>query len=300
MSIRHHQSQRVNPRRVVILGSSGFVGSDLTAQLRAMQIPHIGLSSRDLNLLASESVDKLSRLVRPDDALVLVSALTPDKGKDVATLMRNLQMGQHVSAFLEKTRIAHFVYIGSDAVYPDDANPVRETTPCHPGSFHGVMHLARELMLTTATAKTKTPTLLLRPCAIYGAADTHNSYGPNRFLRTAKKDHKITLFGQGEEKRDHLYIHDLTRLIAFGLQHQSEGVLNVASGKSISFFDLAAMVKQLLPHVVQIECLPRSSPITHRHFDMVETLKAFPSFQFTELCEGLAESLGEIAGRSAA
>src|SRR6516164_921396 len=128
MSIRHNYSQPVNPRRVVVLGSSGFVGGDLVAHLQALQIPNLGLSSRDLNLLADDSAARLGRLVRSDDALVLVSALTPDRGKDVATLMRNLKMGEHVSTCLEKTRIAHFVYIGSDAVYPDNANPVRETT----------------------------------------------------------------------------------------------------------------------------------------------------------------------------
>jgi nucleoside-diphosphate-sugar epimerase len=300
MSIRHNYSQPVNPRRVVVLGSSGFVGGDLVAHLQALQIPNLGLSSRDLNLLADDSAARLGRLVRSDDALVLVSALTPDRGKDVATLMRNLKMGEHVSTFLEKTRIAHFVYIGSDAVYPDNANPVRETTPCHPGSFHGLMHLAREMMLTLAAAKTRTPCLFLRPCAIYGAADTHNSYGPNRFLHSARKEAKITLFGQGEEKRDHLYVRDLTRLIILGLQHQSEGILNAATGTSISFWDLAQRVTQRCHHPVRVECLPRGSPITHRHFDISATVQAFPSFRFTDLADGLAESIAEAAGRAAA
>src|SRR5437588_12027530 len=111
--------------------------------------------------------------------------------------MRNLSMVQNVAAFLEETQCAHVVYISSDAVYADDANPVRETSCCDPSSFHGLMHLARERMLIPTLRKSQTPLLLLRPSLLFGARDTHDGYGPTRFLRTALADRTITLFGGG-------------------------------------------------------------------------------------------------------
>ena len=84
--------------RVVVPGGHGFVGSQLVAHLRATGVPVLSLSAADLDLTQPSAVERLDAVLRPDDALVFVSALTPDRGKDIATLMRNLQMGQHVCA----------------------------------------------------------------------------------------------------------------------------------------------------------------------------------------------------------
>ena len=45
---------------------------------------------------------------------------------------------------------------------------------------------------------------ILRPTLIYGAGDPHNGYGPNRFRRLAATGKPIILFGEGEERRDHV------------------------------------------------------------------------------------------------
>lgn len=290
MAIAHHNPTPAAPKRVVVIGASGFVGQDLIRYLSEQNIPTVPLSSRELDLLQPEVSEKLKQIVREDDAIALISALTPDKGRDIRTLMQNLTMVENASKFLEQIPCSHLVYISSDAVYEDEANPVRETSCCNPSSFHGLMHLAREKMLAYAAQKAKTPLLILRPCAIYGAADTHNSYGPNRFRRTALKDGKITLFGRGEEQRDHLYIKDLSRIVSLGLMHRSEGTLNVSPGNAIAFWDVARLTVELCPNEVEIECLPRSNPITHRHFDITETLEAFPEFSYTPFEVGLTES----------
>jgi UDP-glucose 4-epimerase len=292
--IRHLESEPTRPDRVVVLGATGFVGQDIIRHLKSKEVDVLALSSADIDLIKPESVGQLRQAIRPHDSLVIVSALTPDKGKDTGTLMRNLSMGQHVSAFLEEAACRHVLYISSDAVYADDANPVRETSCCDPSSFHGLMHLVRERIFQMAVEKRGVPCVILRPCAIYGAGDTHDGYGPNRFLRTALKEHKIKLFGQGEEKRDHIHIRTLSRLAALCLLHRSQGVLNVATGYSISFFNLAEMIARLSGDGVEIECSPRANPITHRHFDIAAIYKAFPKFEITSLEAGLLETLEQM------
>jgi nucleoside-diphosphate-sugar epimerase len=292
--VKHLNEEPVAPARVVVVGASGFVGRDLVRHLTEQGIETLALSSADVDLERPEAVEALRGLVREQDALVIVSAITPDKGKDAATLMRNLTMGQHISAFLEEAKCSHIVYISSDAVYADDANPVRENSCCDPSSFHGLMHLVRERMFASAVQKATVPYLSLRPCAIYGAGDTHNSYGPNRFLRDALKEHKINLFGQGEEKRDHVYINDLSRLTGLGLSHRSQGVLNVATGRSVSFFEVAEMAAGLCEGDVKIEGSPRANPVTHRHFDISALQRAFPEFRLTSLEDGLRDTFREL------
>ena len=114
--------------------------------------------------------------------VVFLSALTPDKGRDSGTLMRNLAMCRAVCEATRAVDIAQLVYASSDAVYSFATTLISEATPPVPTDLYGVMHRARELMLAS---EAKAPVAVLRLTAIYGAGDTHNSYGPNRFMRQA-------------------------------------------------------------------------------------------------------------------
>jgi nucleoside-diphosphate-sugar epimerase len=156
------------------------------------------------------------------------------------------------------------------------------------------MHVAREEMLRFALGRSRTPLCVVRPCAIYGAGDTHNSYGPNRFMRTALKERKVALFGMGEEQRDHISIRDVSRFLVECLEQRSEGAVNIVTGSAISFYDLAQQIIRLCPHDVELECLPRATPITHRHFDVSLRLKEFPGFQITSLDVGLDKMMNEL------
>jgi nucleoside-diphosphate-sugar epimerase len=143
------------------------------------------------------------------------------------------------------------------------------------------MHLAREVMFRN---EVKAPLAILRPSLLYGAADPHNGYGPNRFRRLAASGEPIVLFGEGEERRDHVYIGDVAELVARVLYRRSRGVLNVATGSVHSFRDIAQRFSK------NIKATPRSGPMPHngyRPFDAAATRKAFPDFRYTSLDEGL-------------
>jgi hypothetical protein len=85
-------------------------------------------------------------MLRPGDALVFVSALAPARNNSM--LIDNLHGGNNMRR-VAAGQLAQLA-ISSDAVYADDANPVTERSCQQPSSLHGVMHLAREVMLRTA------------------------------------------------------------------------------------------------------------------------------------------------------
>jgi len=149
--------------------------------------------------------------------------------------------------------------------------------------------LAREVMLRAAC---KGPLCFLRPTLIYGVEDPHNGYGPNRFIRQLKKGEDILLFGEGEEKRDHVWIQDVAELTCRVLCHQSTGSLNIATGTVVSFHEIAEQIIQLAPNSSQIKGSVRSGPMPHngfRPFDPTATKIAFPDFSYTQLSDGLVK-----------
>jgi nucleoside-diphosphate-sugar epimerase len=295
--LTHTVPSPIAPARVVILGANGFVARALRLELERTGIATLALGSTDLDLTEAQAAGKLAALLQPQDALVVTAALTPDKGKDLATLLKNLRMIEAVISALAAKPCAHVVYFSSDAVYDDSVALVDERTTAAPKDLYGLMHLTRETALQQACLKPAIPLCIVRPSAIYGAGDTHNSYGPNRFVRTALADGRIKLFGQGEETRDHVALADVVALTSLVLRHRSTGVLNAVSGEAITFAALATQISQLAERSVTIEPLPRGGPVTHRRFDVTRRQRAFPAFRPTPLAEGLAALLRETQKR---
>jgi UDP-glucose 4-epimerase len=284
--LEHCDPKGTAPARVVVIGAGGFIGSTIARQVKGDGVTLLALTRKEVDLLAPEGERKLREYLRPGDSAVFVSAIAP--AKTSAMLMQNLQMADAACRAFAAVPPAHLVYISSDAIYADDANPVTERSPAAPATLHGMMHAAREMMLKNAS-----PALFaaLRPTLIYGAADPHSGYGPNRFRRQAAKGEHITVFGEGEERRDHVHVEDVARLAVLMLRHRSTGALNAVTGRSVSFHDIAHLVAAEFSPRAQVVSVPRPGPrphLLHRHFDITLCLKAFPGFRYTELAQGIA------------
>jgi len=283
------------PARVVVIGAGGFVGGALMRRLRAAGVPALALTRKEVDLLAPDAADRLTSFLKAGDAVVAVAARAPCK--DVGMMIDNMIIARAMVEALARVPVAHVVNISSDAVYADGPVPLTELTPTAPTSLHGAMHLARELTFANAI---KAPLAILRPTLLYGADDPHNGYGPNRFRRLANAGDEIVLFGDGEERRDHVLIDDLAEIIMRVLQCRSTGSLNVASGEVHSFRAVAEAVVAAAPRKVGISSSPRSGPMPHngyRPFDIAQSQAAFPDFSYTPLAEGIAKAQRESARR---
>lgn len=278
-----------------MLGAGGFIGGAIVRRLQRDGAPVLALGRKELDLLSSNAAGDLAGMLKPEDALVVVSAKAPCK--NAAMMVENIRMMAAVCDALSKQKVAHVVYVSSDAVYADGPAPLTESSPTAPASLHGAMHLARELMLASVTGDT--PFAILRPTLVYGAGDPHNGYGPNRFRRLANKGEPIILFGLGEERRDHVHVDDVAEIARLVLHHRSAGVLNVATGEVMSFRDIAEYAAKLSGRSVTIGASPRVGPMPHngyRPFDAKSSLAAFPGFRYAPLTLGLARAQKEEFG----
>jgi nucleoside-diphosphate-sugar epimerase len=274
------------PKRAVVIGAGGFVGSSIQKALVAARVPVLALTQKDVNLLAADCAPQLAGHLEPSDAVVFAAAVAP--ARTGVQLMANLRMAEAAALAFAKVPPAHMLYISSDAVYADDAVPVTESSPVAPSTMHGMMHAARELMFRT---EVKAPLAVLRPTLIYGAADPHAGYGPNRFRRQAAAGEPIGIFGEGEEKRDHISVEDVAQLAIRILMHGSIGALNAATGRAASFRTIADLVARQFEPRGMVVSVPRTGPrphLLHRFFDITACHKAFPDFRYEPLEQGLA------------
>ena len=125
------------PLRVVILGSSGFLGRALHGELTRTGVEVVAHSSKTLDLSRPEAAEVLVGQLDPGTMLVFASALTPDRGQTIETYSANVAMAASVARALER-QPAPCVYISSDAVYGFDVNPVTEETAVAPGGYYAL------------------------------------------------------------------------------------------------------------------------------------------------------------------
>jgi UDP-glucose 4-epimerase len=286
--LKHLNSGAQPPRRVVVVGASGFVGGAVAARLEQGGIETVRVGRSQVDLLAPEAAQKLAALLEPGDALVAASAMAPVK--NAAMLRDNMTIALAMVTAAADANLSHVVNIGSDAIYSDSDRPLTEDSVAAPDNLHGIMHAAREVMFRNTVGS---PLAFVRPTLIYGAGDPHNGYGPNRFRRLAAEGKTITLFGEGEERRDHVYVGDVAELVYQLLLHRSVGEINAVSGAVTSFREIAEKILALSGNRSMIEPTPRSGPMPHngyRAFDPAALHAAFPAFRITPLDEGLAKA----------
>jgi Nucleoside-diphosphate-sugar epimerases len=190
--------------RIVIIGSSGIISSNLQKKFIKSNYKFITLGRNKINLKKKNSYKLLNKKVKNEDIIIFISAEAP--AKNIQMFLNNIMICNNICRALKNKSFSKLIYISSDAVYSDIKGKINEKTKTFPGSIHGMMHLTREIQLKI---NFDNKICILRPTLIYGPGDTHSGYGPNKFLKLAKKNQDIILFGKGEEKRDHIYIDDL-------------------------------------------------------------------------------------------
>ena len=289
MSFKFNNNRIQKPKRVVILGSSGIISGNLQKLLKEKNINVFTIGKAKFDLRNKNTVQALSSKIRTTDSVVFISAEAPVK--NIRMFINNLKICNTVCDSLEKKKIKHLIYISSDAVYADVKENISEKTVTSPSSLHGLMHLTRETILKDNFNKIL---CILRPTLIYGTGDSHNGYGPNRFVNCALRNNSISIFGSGEERRDHIFIEDLVKIIVQCIEKKGLGILNLASGKVFSFKYLAKLVINSFQSKSKLIKIKRKGPMPHngyRPFDVTLLKNSFKNIKISSIKIGIKKYL---------
>lgn len=274
-------------QRVVILGANSFIAKSAIKHLRKEKVKIIKVSRKQIDFHNKNSVKKLKIIVKQNDIVFLSAAKAPVK--NISMLNYNMTIIENIVESLKNINLKQFIYLSSDAVYKDSLKLINENSICEPDSLHGLMHLAREKYLKSIYLD---KICIVRPTLVYGLNDPHNGYGPNMFLRKAQKKQNIELFGKGEEKRDHVYVDDVGKIITFLITNNLKGVFNITSGHLLSFKQIALMMKKFINPNTILEFKKRNGPMPHngyRAFNNKKILEKFKGFKFKKVNQWLSE-----------
>ena len=279
-------------KKIVIIGSSGIISQNLQKKLKEKKLNFLSFGRKDFDLKKNKSYEVLNKKIRNNDIIIFISAEAPAKNMEM--FFNNMKICDNVCKSLKEKKINKLIYISSDAVYSDTSLKITERSKALPDSIHGMMHLMREISLQINFKKRL---CILRPTLIYGVGDSHQGYGPNRFINLARKNKDIFLFGKGEERRDHIYIDDLINILFKCIKNNKYGVFNLASGIVTSFNKIAKIVVTLTNSKSRILNTKRVGLMPHngyRPFNVTFIKKNFKNIELNTIEDGVKKYLRKL------
>jgi UDP-glucose 4-epimerase len=203
----------------------------------------------------------------------------------------------HVLEYARATGVRKVVFASSAAVYGDVATlPVGEDAPTRPVSPYGIDKLASEHALDYYAAVHGVPVTSLRFFNVYGPRqDPSSPYSGviSIFADRARAGRPLTIFGDGGQTRDFVYVGDVVRAIAAALgDGASRVVANVGTGGEITVLELARSIVELCGGKSPIEHLPpRAGEILKSRARVDRLRDALGVVAETQLVDGLRETL---------
>lgn len=281
----------ISSKTIAVTGASGYIGSALVDAL----VKH---SSKILRVSRQELVPKSGTqtlkadISTPDCWLSIVenadlifhlagntSVYTAD-GDPAESLNSTLLPINHlVGAARKLGRKPRIVYTSTATVYGlSEHFPIDESLAPDPITVYDLHKLFAERQLALATRHGLLKGISLRLANVYGPSSSISSAKDrgilNRVTALALQGKDLTVYGDGNYLRDYVYIDDVVHaLISAGLKEDENGVLNVATGRSIGLKDAFLLVAKEAENAtgkrVHVRPAPwpdNTNPIEYRSF----------------------------------
>lgn len=240
--------------KVLVLGSDGFVGSNLLEDLgsnfccagttRKMEVA----SSTGKLLFDLEDRNTWTSLVdwQPDVVVnCIVSEVIRQKEEARRTIDFNYLITTRFYDFLfQNLRGTYLIHLGSAFEYDLSAIALTEETRCKPETFYGIAKLlASYHLINNFSPESFT---ILRPFNMFGPYDEEQKIIPH--LIAAQRDNLPIDLSNGIQKRDYFFVKDLSAVLKLliNFPDKRESILNVGSGRSYSVRDVAAIISENL------------------------------------------------------
>ena len=251
--------------KILILGSKGLVGSSLVRKFNGNnRYDIISATRKDANLFIYEETKKLIEDSKPDliiNAAAKVGGIQANNTQGTEFILENLKININLLESCIPYNNIQIINLGSSCIYPLNAeNPIKESS-----FMSGILEPTNSpyaMAKITAIEMGKTlnkdyghKVINLMPTNLYGPNDNFSKENSHVIPGIIKRMHEIKsnglesfgLWGSGEPLREFLFVDDLSDAIEFIVDNNIEDYLiNIGSGKEISIYDLACLIKEIM------------------------------------------------------
>jgi len=278
------------PRRVVVTGAAGFIGSHLCERLLADGHEVVGLDSfsdyyergrkeRNLEALRGdrrftlEELDLVSAdLTKPLRGAKVVYHLAgqpgvrPSWGSHFDRYVQdNIVATQRLLEGLREAAIERLVFASSSSVYGDaEMFPTKETALPRPVSPYGMTKLAAEHLTFIYMRNFGVPATSLRYFTVYGPRQRPDMAFV-RFMEALVDNEEIEIFGDGEQTREFTYVSDAVDGTVRAATADVVGqIVNLGGGSRVAVNKVLATLEEISRLEVRRRFLP-AAPGDPRH-----------------------------------
>ncbi|MDF2397583.1 NAD-dependent epimerase/dehydratase family protein [Pseudomonas sp. 3MA1] len=305
----------MSTERILVTGGAGFIGSHLVDALLAKgyavhvlddlstgKTSNLPLTHQGLQLTVGDVADAtlLATAMQGCDAVVHLAAVASVQASvedPVRTHQSNFIGTLRVCEAMVAAGIRRVVFASSAAVYGNngEGTAIDEQTPKSPLTPYASDKLASEYYLDFYRRQHGLEPVILRFFNIFGPRqDPSSPYSGviSIFSERARSQRPITLFGDGGQTRDFVYVADLVKILIQGLEQPAPAIdaTNVGLGGVTSLNDLIATLQQISGQPLQVNhAAARPGDIRHSKADNRRLRERFVLGTPTRLGEGLAQ-----------
>ncbi|MEO8083200.1 MAG: NAD-dependent epimerase/dehydratase family protein [Ardenticatenales bacterium] len=292
-------SATAGPRRILVTGAAGFIGSHLVDRLLADGRTVVGLDCftdyypravKERNLAGAMGNHAFTLLeadlrtadLRPMlegvDAVVHEAAmggLVRSWSSFESYLTCNVLATQRLIEAITDVGVPHLVHASTSSIYGRASSGGEDRTPA-PDSPYGVTKLAAEHLIQTYHRNFGLPMTILRYFSIYGPRQRPDM-GYHIFIDRILRDQAITVLGDGTQSRGNTYVSDCVAATVAAVDHGPTGeVYNIGGGETISALDAIHAIEAIIGRPARIEFGPaRAGEQAHALADTTKARVAF-------------------------
>ena len=265
-------SMELSQYRVAVTGGSGFLGSNLCAQLRKKGCGHLIVPRRtEFDFTEQESTRRWFEETQPEIVFHLaaeVGGIGANQRYPGRFFYANMAMGVHLMEEARRAGVKKFIQVGTVCAYPKFTPvPFREEDlwEGYPEETNAPYGIAKKALLVMAQAYRREygfDVIYLLPVNLYGPGDNFDLESSHvipaliRKILEAKKrgECKVTCWGTGSASREFLYVEDCARGLLLAAEcYSSEKPINLGSGQEVRIRDLAQMIADLCDFKGELE-----------------------------------------------
>jgi len=263
--------------QALVTGGAGFIGSHIVQALAERDVEvrvFDNLSTGSLENLRDVPVEFMKGDIRIPDQIAgamkdvesvyhlaaFISA--PDSVTQPETCYEvNIFGSLNVLIAARDAGVKRVVLASSAAVYGDTTGAIPEDAPKNPASPYAVSKLAMEETAGLFTRAYGLETTCLRFFNVYGPGQSPDSpYAAviPQFIDDLESGDGITIFGDGQQTRDFIYVDDVAEACLLAMEHPdaSGATFNIAGGRSISILNLAEILQGFYPEAPEVQFGP--------------------------------------------